>query len=269
MSQSHIKSKRSNNLDKNEIPSSQRKIVSSERDNTLGNKEPIIISSQNIINAKQKNNNDNYTITLDNNDENLSKEKRNNYSNGNSELKEDDINININQEFENHEKKKKNERKTLLNQYSNCIIYEIIPIISHFFPFIGHLIIINSKGETFNFISSHFICVKNRYLGNPIKIIKLNLNEKDQLLWDESIKKISKIYQKKEFSICSSNSYTYLANIFNEMEYNGKKNFNVFNLICFCLRNSEYTSFKMILLNYFVLILFIVLFIVLFSILFV
>ena len=53
------------------------------------------------------------------------------------------------------------------------------------------------------------------------------------------------------------------------MEYNGKKNFNVFNLICFCLRNSEYTSFKMILLNYFVLILFIVLFIVLFSILFV
>ena len=269
MSQSSIKSKRSNNFDKNEIPSSQRKIVTSERDNRYGNKESIIISSQNVIDVKQKNNNDNYTITLDNSNEYLSKEKSKNYSNGNSELKEDDINININQEFENNEKKKKNENKTLLNQYSNCIMYEIIPIISHFFPCIGHLIIINSKGETFNFISSNFISVKKRYIGNPIKIIKLNLNEKDQLLWDNSIKKISKIYQKKEFSVCSCNSYTYLANIFNEMEYNGKKNFNGFNLICFCLRNSEYTSFKMIILNYLVLILFIVLFIVLISILFV
>ena len=46
------------------------------------------------------------------------------------------------------------------SKYSFCIFIRMIPLISNFFPFIGHLYIVSSKGSTHDFDSSKFVDVK-------------------------------------------------------------------------------------------------------------
>ena len=63
---------------------------------------------------------------------------------------------------------KENNLRDKIIKYSYCIIWERIPLFSLIFPFYGHLIILNSQGNTYNFGLSKYIEIKREYYGIPI-----------------------------------------------------------------------------------------------------
>ena len=143
----------------------------------------------------------------------------------------------------------------LLNsKYNFCIFCKMIPLISNIFPFFTHLYIVNSKGSTHDFDSSRFIEIKNKIDKLPIKYIKLNLTEKDKLVWDNAILKIDKFFSKKEFGICGNNSYFYIASLLNEINYNGRNNYTIKDIFYIYIKESKYFSYKGIIFNYLTLI---------------
>ena len=154
---------------------------------------------------------------------------------------------------------KENNLRDKIIKYSYCIIWERIPLFSLIFPFYGHLIILNSQGNTYNFGLSKYIEIKREYYGIPIKIIDFNFNDKEKSLWDTAIINATKIFKKKEFSFCGYNSYSFLAEILNKIEYKNKKNYTKFEVIIFSIKKAKYTSNKMICVNYIFIIIIIIL----------
>ena len=138
-------------------------------------------------------------------------------------------------------------------------MWEKIPFISSILPFIGHLIIINSEGKSYDFSSSKFIDINDEYKGNPIKIIKLDLIDIEKHFFDNSIIIVSNKYKKKEFSFCGYNSYSFLAEILTMIQYKNKKNYSSFEVFKYSIKKAKYISKKMIFINYIFIILMIIL----------
>jgi hypothetical protein len=222
------------------------KILNSERETLDTNKnEFITIENKNII-KKQNEELENGKIThLSNLTDNFSIYQ--NYKN-----KDNDNIIEIKENINNSLKSK-------INKYSNCVMWEKIPFISSILPFIGHLIIINSEGKSYDFSSSKFIDINDEYKGNPIKIIKLDLIDIEKHFFDNSIIIVSNKYKKKEFSFCGYNSYSFLAEILNMIQYKNKKNYSSFEVFKYSIKKAKYTSKKMIFINYIFIILMIIL----------
>ena len=222
------------------------KILNSERETLDTNKnEFITIENKNII-KKQNEELENGKIThLSNLTDNFSILQ--NYKN-----KDNDNIIEIKENINNSLKSK-------INKYSNCVMWEKIPFISSILPFIGHLIIINSEGKSYDFSSSKFIDINDEYKGNPIKIIKLDLIDIEKHFFDNSIIIVSNKYKKKEFSFCGYNSYSFLAEILTMIQYKNKKNYSSFEVFKYSIKKAKYTSKKMIFINYIFIILMIIL----------
>ena len=222
------------------------KILNSERETLDTNKnEFITIDNKNII-KKQNEELENGKIThLSNLTDNFSIYQ--NYKN-----KDNDNIIEIKENINNSLKRK-------IMKYNYCLIWEKIPFISSIFPFIGHLIIINSEGKSYDFSSSKFIDINDEYKGNPIKIIKLDLIDIEKHFFDNSIIIVSNKYKKKEFSFCGYNSYSFLAEILNMIQYKNKKNYSSFEVFKYSIKKAKYTSKKMIFINYIFIILMIIL----------
>ncbi len=176
---------------------------------------------------------DNFSFIIQN-DKNENKYKTNELNDYIIEIKEND----------------NNDLKRKIIKYNYCLIWEKIPFISSIFPFIGHLIIINSEGKSYDFSSSNYIDINNEYIGNPIKIIKLDLNDIEKNIWDIAIIIVTKKYKKKEFSFCGYNSYSFLAEIFNIVKYKNRKNYSSFEVFKYSIKNAKYTSIKIIFINY-------------------
>ena len=148
------------------------------------------------------------------------------------------------------------------SKYSFCIFIRMIPLISNFFPFIGHLYIVSSKGSTHDFDSSKFVEVKDYIQKPPVKFIQLKLSEKDKIEWDKAIHKIDKIFRKKEFTLCANNSYFYVASLLNEIKYKGRNNYNNKDIFFMSIKESKYTSYTSIFFNYILLFILIIIIII-------
>ncbi len=248
---SQLNKNRRNNSNKNfESQSSQRQLETvtsySQREisnsNYDENKHKIKVkSSENLGIQKKKpmnkenNNNSSLIVEHDNMD---FKEKINMLYN-NSQFNDNIVEI------------KENNLRDKIIKYSYCIIWERIPLFSLIFPFYGHLIILNSQGNTYNFGLSKYIEIKREYYGIPIKIIDFNFDDKEKSLWDMAIINATKIFKKKEFSFCGYNSYSFLAEILNNIEYKNKKNYTQYDIFWLIIKEGKFISKCQIFKTYF------------------
>ena len=165
------------------------------------------------------------------------------------------------------------EKKNVLFQNNNnsiykyCITWSHIPLITFLFPFIGHCSIVNSYGFIHDFDSSNFIKIYNENENGFSKIVYLNLDDNQKKIWDNVIEKIDKNYKKKSFSMCGNNSFKYISNILNNIEYKGKKNYTKCDIFWLIIKEGKFISKCDLFKTYFglIIIVFIVVFIIIIS----
>ena len=212
------------------------------------------LSNTNIPIIKTPNNIDKTKIELSNNKSNIS---------DNISVEEKDIVLSIDHEVnkmtpekiyksENYESERDNiqmindRRETTKSndnsKYKYCILCSSIPLITYFIPFVCHSCIVNSYGFIHDYFSSHFIRIFPETEKAFSKIVVLNLNDRQKNIFDDSIEKVDKNFKKKTFSICGSNSYKYIANILNVIEYNGKKNYSKCDIFWLIVKEGRYAS---------------------------
>ena len=151
--------------------------------------------------------------------------------------------------------------------YKYCITWSHIPLITFLFPFIGHCSIVNSYGFIHDFDSSNFIKIYNENENGFSKIVYLNLDDNQKKIWDNVIEKIDKNYKKKSFSMCGNNSFKYISNILNNIEYKGKKNYTKCDIFWLIIKEGKFISKCHLFKTYFglIIIVFIVVFIIIIS----
>ena len=126
--------------------------------------------------------------------------------------------------------------------YKYCITWSHIPLITFLFPFIGHCSIVNSYGFIHDFDSSNFIKIYNENENGFSKIVYLNLDDNQKKIWDNVIEKIDKNYKKKSFSMCGNNSFKYISNILNNIEYKVKKNYTKCDIFWLIIKEGKFIS---------------------------
>ena len=137
------------------------------------------------------------------------------------------------------------------SKYKYCIIWSHIPLITFLMPFVGHSSIVNSYGFIHDFQSSYFIQIYNEEENGFCKIVYLNLNDSQKLIWDNIIEQIDKVYQKKSFSFCGNNSFKYISDILSIIEYKSKKNYSQYDIFWLIIKEGKFISKCQIFKTYF------------------
>ena len=217
-------------------------------------KNPVILSSRiQLTNDRDQKIHDSTEIKIVQNQNQLSSVNRTlNSEKGNSEMSLSNP-IEVNEQ----------DLSLLTSKFNYCILCRMIPIISNILPCFSHLYIVSSKGNTHDFDSSRFIEVKHQIDKMPLKYIQLHLTDKDKLEWDKAIMIIDKIFRKKEFGICGNNSYSYVASLLNEIQFNGRNNYTMKDVFYIYIKESKYISNKGIIFNYLTLLIIVIVIILL------
>ncbi len=217
-------------------------------------KNPVLLSSRmQLSNDKDQKIYDSTEIKIAQNQNQLSSSNRTlNSEKGNSQ-------INLSNPLDVNEQ----DLTLLTSKFNYCILCRMIPLISNILPCFSHLYIVSSKGSTHDFDSSRFVEVKNQIDKMPLKYIQLHLSEKDKLEWDKAITIIDKLFKKKEFGICGYNSYSYIASILNEIQFNGRNNYSMKDIFYIYIKESKYISNKGIIFNYLALLIIVIVIILL------
>jgi len=139
--------------------------------------------------------------------------------------------------------------KPFYENFSNCIIWTTIPIISWIIPIIGHVGICTSSGVSHDFAGSYKIRTGRLTFGDPHKFVKLNIAENN--IFDNAILQTDEIFKHKLHSLCwyflislkvSNNCHNHVANVLNIIKYGGYENYNMVSIWWMMLTKSKYVS---------------------------
>lgn len=126
-----------------------------------------------------------------------------------------------------------------MDRYPFAIVWTPLPIISWFFPIIGHTGITNSHGVIYDFGGSHYIAVDNFTFGRPTKLTILDPS-KARRNWDEAIQSSARRFQEKSHNIVSQNCHSHVADTLNELRYNGRSDWGQLDVWWLITAHSKY-----------------------------
>ena len=140
------------------------------------------------------------------------------------------------------------------------------------FPFIGHMGIATSTGAIRDFAGSYFVSEDNMAFGSPTKFLQLEINKVPGGVsaWDRSVQEASEEYKShavyKYYQFSSSfvfydeldflqhnlfvdNCHSHVALAMNNMNYPGKRNWNMVNLCWHLLIKGKYVRYTIFLIK--------------------
>ncbi|KAL6518467.1 hypothetical protein OROGR_018969 [Orobanche gracilis] len=140
---------------------------------------------------------------------------------------------------------------TKRSRFPCCVVWSPLPVLSWFFPCIGHIGICREDGVILDFAGPNFVCVDNFAFGAPTRYIQLNreqcctlLNsdahdhedesmqngEKRELVsWDATLRRSTREYQHQSYNILTCNCHSFVANCLNRLKFEAG-HWNVVNL---------------------------------------
>lgn len=131
-----------------------------------------------------------------------------------------------------------------MDRYPYSIVWTPLPMISWFIPLIGHTGIGNSEGVIYDFAGSHHIAVDNFTFGRPTKYLKLDPSKAQARDWDDAIRVSADRFCQRHHNIVTNNCHDHVADTLNEMLYNGKSNYNQFDIFLLMTLHSKYVGFR-------------------------
>ena len=164
-------------------------------------------------------------------------------TNSNSNIPQNEYNY----ENENELMFKKDTQKKLTidnikQRYPYCLVWTPIPCISWFIPSIGHAGICNSEGVIHDFAGPYCVSVDNMAFGNPTKFVILELSQKEFAEYDKAVEYGKKCYNKLSYDFFTNNCHSFIASVLNNLNYKGKRNYNMVNVWWILSTKSKYIT---------------------------
>ncbi|XP_032158070.1 transmembrane protein 222 isoform X1 [Mustela erminea] len=129
------------------------------------------------------------------------------------------------------------------SRFPYCVVWTPIPVLTWFFPIIGHMGICTSTGVIRDFAGPYFVSEDNMAFGKPAKYWKLDpaqVYASGPNAWDTAVHDASEEYKHRMHSLCCDNCHSHVALALNLMRYNNSTNWNMVTLCFFCLLYGKY-----------------------------
>jgi len=130
----------------------------------------------------------------------------------------------------------------LKSQFSCTLVWYPIPTLSAYLPCIGHYKAITTDAVCHDFCGSKYVKVQENYKETPKKYIPLKMTSYQKVLWDKVLKRLDKKFERREFSVCGWNSYSYSKELLNKIKYEKKSNYTGCSVCCLSCCKAKYTS---------------------------
>lgn len=115
------------------------------------------------------------------------------------------------------------------DRFPYCIVWTPIPMLTWFFPFIGHMGICMSNGIIRDFAGPYFVSEDNMGFGRPTRYLQLSPNCVDgsTLMWDEAVSKASVLYGTRMHNLFCDNCHSHVATALSGMRYKRRTSWNM------------------------------------------
>ncbi|XP_051148295.1 protein RTE1-HOMOLOG [Andrographis paniculata] len=149
------------------------------------------------------------------------------------------------------------------SRFPYCIVWTPLPVLSWFFPCIGHIGICREDGVILDFAGPNFVCVDNFTFGAPKRYIQLSKEQCCTLLgstdhsnideppesedgreiasWDDALRRSTLEYQHNSYNILTCNCHSFVANCLNRLKFQAG-NWNVVNLAILMFVKGRFVS---------------------------
>lgn len=127
-------------------------------------------------------------------------------------------------------------------RFPTCIVWSPIPILTWFLPFIGHMGLADSKGTIFDFAGPYTINRDNFTFGTATRYLQCIVEPENADKWDEAIAVGCKIYEKRMHNLCCDNCHSHVAVCLEQMNYAGRKRWNMVELCWWMFFCGKYVS---------------------------
>lgn len=128
--------------------------------------------------------------------------------------------------------------------YPFTITWTSVPLITWLFPWAGHLGIGKSDGHVVDFGRPYKILTDSKQLGPPLKYWVLDPRKAKGGIqgWDKGIDEANVMMCKKMNFVLWNNCHTHVSKALNEMEFDGRTDWNETKLFWHFNRNFKYIS---------------------------
>ena len=149
---------------------------------------------------------------------------------------------NNNKNVQNIEFPSKAEISIEYNIFPYCLVWTPLPILTLIFPSFGHSGIGDSNGMVHDFTESYIIRFHDFIFGKPTKYFRLELTGEEITNFDKAIEKGNNKFVDEEYSLFTNNCHSYIAYILNELNYQGRNDYNIFSIWWMFVRKGKYVS---------------------------
>ncbi|XP_053688063.1 transmembrane protein 222 [Sabethes cyaneus] len=132
------------------------------------------------------------------------------------------------------------------DKFPCCIVWTPIPVLTWFFPFIGHMGIAMSSGVIRDFAGPYFVSEDNMAFGRPTRYLQLDpgLLAGGVVEWDECVSKASVVYGTRMHNLVLDNCHSHVAMALSLMKYNDYARWNMIVLALWMFVKGKHVSFK-------------------------
>ncbi|KAL1562651.1 protein RTE1-HOMOLOG [Salvia divinorum] len=157
------------------------------------------------------------------------------------------------------------------SRFPCCIVWTPLPLLSWFFPCIGHIGICRDNGVILDFAGPNFVCVDNFAFGAPTRYLQLRKeqccafldspaqdpeseslqggNGREATIWDDTLRKSTQEYQHQSYNILTCNCHSFVANCLNRLKFQ-TGNWNVVSVAVLIFMKGRFVSRLAILQTY-------------------
>lgn len=130
------------------------------------------------------------------------------------------------------------------DKYPFCIVWTPIPVLSWFFPFIGHMGIALSSGVIRDFAGPYFVSEDNMAFGRPTRYLELDPYKINGGFaeWDECVSKASVVYGTRMHNLFCDNCHSHVGMALSLMNYGNSSNWNMIRLACWMFFCGKYVQ---------------------------
>jgi hypothetical protein len=125
------------------------------------------------------------------------------------------------------------------DRYPMCIVWTPIPLITWFFPFIGHMGICYTNGVIRDFAGPYYVSENDLAFGKTCRYLQMDINKVPERngiskheIWDRSVKEASDEYKMRMHNLFCDNCHSHVAFALNLMNYNKSSSWGMIQL-CF------------------------------------
>lgn len=109
------------------------------------------------------------------------------------------------------------------SRFPCCLVWTPIPVLTWFFPMIGHLGIGMSNGVIRDFAGPYFVSEDNFAFGRPARYLQLDsskVHDGRASTWDEAVAKASVVYGTRMHNLFCDNCHSHVGMALRQMHYN-------------------------------------------------